>query len=102
MVRVRSIAFVFLSVCLYLGWISGSRVFFSGDNDEGIYMDAGLRILHGQMPYKDFFSLSGPGSFFLTAASYHIFGLTLAAARAQAIFDLALLTASVCWLTWKL
>ena len=67
---------VFLSVCLYLGWISASRVFLDGDNDEGIYMDAALRILHGQMPYKDFFAFSGPGSFFLTAASSRIFGIT--------------------------
>jgi hypothetical protein len=99
--RVRTILLVFLSVCLYLGWISAARVFL-GDNDEGIYMEAALRVLHGQMPYKDFFSLSGPGSFFLMAASFRVFGVTLAAARIPAIFDLALLTCCVCWLTWKL
>lgn len=101
MSQARTTLLVFLSVCLYLGWISASRVFL-GDNDEGIYMDAALRILHGQMPYKDFFTFSGPGSFFLTAASFRIFGITLAAARIPMIFDLALLTSCVCWLTWKL
>jgi hypothetical protein len=99
--RVRTSLVVFLSVCLYLGWISASRIFLS-DNDEGIYMEAGMRVLHGQMPYKDFFTVSGPGSFFLTAASFRMFGITLAAARAPVIFDLALLTCCVCWLTWKL
>jgi hypothetical protein len=99
--RVRTILLVFLSVCLYLGWISAARVFL-GDNDEGIYMEAALRVFHGQMPYKDFFTLSGPGSFFLLAASFRIFGVTLAAARVPAIFDLALLTSCGCWLTWKL
>ncbi|MGA3187924.1 MAG: hypothetical protein ABSF22_12515 [Bryobacteraceae bacterium] len=101
MSRVRTTAFIFLSVSIYLGWISASRVFLS-DNDEGIYLSAALRILHGQMPYKDFFTLCGPGSFFLMAASFRIFGITLATARIPAIFDLALLTSCVCWLTWKL
>jgi hypothetical protein len=92
---------IFLCVCLYLGWLSASRVYF-GDNDEGIYMDGALRVLHGQVPYKDFFALGGPGTFFLIAASYRIFGVTLAAARIPVIVDLALLACCVCWLTWKL
>ena len=54
------------------------------------------------MPYKDFFTFSGPGSFVLIAASFRMFGLTLAAARIPVIFDLALMTSCVCWLTWKL
>lgn len=101
MTRFGTILLVFLSVCLYLGWISAARVFLNY-NDEGIYTDAALRILHGQMPYKDFFTFNGPGSFFVTAASFRVFGITMAAARIPAIFDVALLTSCVCWLTWKL
>lgn len=97
-----TILVVFLLVCAYLFWISATRLSLLGENDEGIYVDGGLRILHAQMPYKDFFSLSGPGSFFLVAASLWSFGVNLAAARMPAIFDLALLTSCVCWLTWKL
>ena len=101
MTRSAVILLIFLCVCLYLGWLSASRVYFA-DNDEAIYMDGALRVLHGQMPYKDFFALGGPGTFFLIAASFRIFGVTLAAARIPVIFDLALLTSCVCWLTWKL
>ena len=97
-----TILVVFLLVCAYLFWLSATHLSLLGENDEGIYVDGGWRILHAQMPYKDFFSLSGPGSFFLVATSLWSFGVNLAAARMPAIFDLALLTSCVCWLTWRL
>ena len=71
-------------------------------NDEGIYLDGGLRVLHGQVPYKDFFSLTGPGTFALMAASFRVFGPTLAAARMPVVWDLAILTACLFWLVSKL
>ncbi len=101
MTRNRTTLAVFLCACLYLAWISASRVYL-GDNDEGIYMDAARRTLSGQMPYKDFFTFSGPGSFVLMAASFRVFGVKLAAARIPVIFDLALMASCVCWLTWRL
>src|SRR5476649_2644122 len=92
---------VFLCVFAYLGWISASR-FVLALNDEGIYLDGGLRVLHGQVPYKDFFSLTGPGTFALMAASMRVLGTTLAAGRMPVVFDIAILTACLFWLASKL
>src|SRR5258708_20343305 len=40
--------------------------------DEGILLQAGQRILEGQIPYRHFFSFYTPRSFYLLAASFTI------------------------------
>lgn len=97
----RRAGLVFLCACVYLGWLAAAR-FVLTLNDEGIYLDGGLRVLHGQVPYKDFFSLTGPGTFALEAASFRVFGTTLAAARMPVVWDIAILTACLFWLVSKL
>ena len=97
----RRAGVVFLCAFAYLGWLAASR-FVLTLNDEGIYLDGGLRVLHGQMPYKDFFSLTGPGTFALEAASLRVFGATLAAGRMPVVWDIAILTACLFWLICKL
>ncbi len=97
----RRAGVVFLCVFAYLGWLAASR-FVLTLNDEGIYLDGGLRVLHGQLPYKDFFSLTGPGTFALMAASLRVFGTTLAAGRMPVVWDIAILTACIFWLGSKL
>lgn len=92
---------VFLCALAYLGWLAASR-FVLNLNDEGIYLDGGLRVLHGQAPYRDFFALTGPGTFALEAASMRVFGATLAAGRMPVVFDIAILTACLFWLVSKL
>jgi hypothetical protein len=67
-------------------------------NDEGIFLDGARRILSGQVPYKDFFLLMGPGSFWLQATALRVFGMTLAAGRVVSIVDLAILAGCVYWL----
>jgi hypothetical protein len=49
--------------------------------DEGIILQGAERVLHGQTPYRDFFSFYTPGSYYLTAAGLKLFGDTLSAAR---------------------
>ena len=101
MALTRRAGLVFLCAFAYLGWVSASR-FVLALSDEGIYLDGGLRVLHGQMPYKDFFALTGPGTFALIAASLRVFGTTLAAARLPVLWDLAIMTACVYWLVSRL
>ena len=97
----RRAGVVFLCAFAYLGWLAASR-FVLTLNDEGIYLDGGLRVLHGQIPYKDFFSFTGPGTFALEAASFRAFGATLFAGRIPAVWDIAILTACLFWLICKL
>src|SRR5216684_173765 len=49
--------------------------------DEGILLQGGQRILEGQIPYRDFFSFYSPGSFYLVAAMYKVFGDLFVVAR---------------------
>lgn len=42
--------------------------------DEGIVLQGAERILHGQVLYRDFFSFLTPGSFYLHALLFKIFG----------------------------
>ena len=49
--------------------------------DEGILLQGGQRILDGQIPYRDFFSFYTPGSFYLVAAVFKVFGNSFVVAR---------------------
>jgi hypothetical protein len=89
-------AAVFVLAGLWLWWMIARR--FSLTFDEGIYVDASRRILAGQVPYRDFFIVMGPGTFWLQALALRVFGMTLAASRAVLILDLATLAACVFWL----
>src|SRR5689334_9480756 len=101
MALMRRAGVVFLCVFAYLAWLAASH-FTLALNDEGIYLDGGMRVLHGQAPYKDFFSFTGPGTFVLQAASFRVLGPTLFAARMPVVWDIAILTACLFWLVSKL
>ncbi|HVT00817.1 MAG TPA: hypothetical protein VHE53_01115 [Patescibacteria group bacterium] len=60
-----------------------SRIFNLGINfrDEGFLFLNAVRILSGDIPYKDFFMTTTPGSFYLIAGLVKLFGLQLIIAR---------------------
>src|SRR5580704_10256736 len=87
---------VFLLTCVWMWWMIDRRFLLTFD--EGIFVDGSRRILSGQVPYRDFFILMGPGTFWLQALALRVFGMTLAASRAVMILDLAILAACVFWL----
>lgn len=90
--------FVAAGAAVWLLW--ANRFFLS--LDEGIYLAGAQRMLRGQVPYRDFFILTGPGTFWLQAAIQGLLGSTLRNARLALAFDLAILTATVYWLTAQL
>jgi hypothetical protein len=81
-------------------WLAANRFFLS--LDEGIYLAGAGRLLRGQAPYRDFFALTGPGSFWIEAAILKVLGGTHAHARLPMVLDVALLSAVVYWLTARL
>ncbi len=81
-----------LVICLTLG----DRVI--PNADEGIYLQGGASVLRGALPYRDFFALTGPGNFWLVAALFQVFGVTLRSARLLTAFDISLMTGLSCWL----
>ena len=60
---------------LYVHWLG----------DEGIFLHAAVRILGGEVLYRDFFELLPPGSFLAVAAWMKLFGAGFGSMRALAI-----------------
>lgn len=54
--------------------------------DEGIILQGAERILHGQVPYRDFFTFYTPGSFYVTAFLFKVFGDSILTARTALMF----------------
>src|SRR5260370_5071902 len=61
-------------------------------NDEGYILNSALRILHGQVPYRDFDFAYTPLSIFTTAIFLKIFGVSVFSGR-FASFTISLLSA---------
>jgi hypothetical protein len=85
-----------LATAAFLTWFLAYRFVLS--NDEGIFLEGALRILRGQVPYRDFFLLMGPGTFWLQALALRTLGITLAASRAVTILDISVLGGCIVWL----
>lgn len=50
--------------------------------DEGSVLYGGMRVLHGAIPHRDFFTLYGPGQYYVLAALYRLFGPSVLVERA--------------------
>ncbi len=64
--------------------------------DEGIVLDGARRVATGEVPYRDFFNITGPGSFWLYGLVFRIFGTSFPVARALLCVELAAMCALVC------
>ena len=71
-------------------------------NDEGIYLDGAVRVLRGEVPYRDFFAICGPGTFWMLAGIFRVAGISLSSARILLALDLTLLSGLTFWLTSQL
>lgn len=56
--------------------------FVIGAYDEGLSLYGALRVFHGQLPYRDFWTMYGPGEFYVLAAAFHLFGVYAVSGRA--------------------
>lgn len=68
------------------------------DHDEGIVLQGAERILRGEVPYRDFFSFYTPGSFYLVAGLFKVFGDSFVVARSS----IAVIGAGCCVITYLL
>ena len=57
------------------------RRYTSIDPDEGIILQGAQRIVQGQVLYRDFFSFFTPGSYYLLALLFKVFGSSMLVAR---------------------
>jgi hypothetical protein len=93
-----------LRTALLIGFLTGAVFLIAvGDrlvfaNDEGIYLEGAVRVFHGEAPYRDFFAITGPGTFRMLPALFHLFGVSLESARLLRAPDLAAMTGMTYWI----
>ncbi len=63
--------------------------------DEGIYLYGAQRLLTGQHLYRDFFLFTGPGTLWLLAGLFKLFGPSFAAAHGLLALEIGLITSAV-------
>ena len=73
-------AVIALSTVAYLAALSYPL----GHLDEGLYLFEAKRILHGDVFYRDIFDIATPGSYYLMALMFALFGTTMTVARTAA------------------
>lgn len=96
--RITAIAAsVFVFVTALLLYIHGNRLILN--NDEGIILDAAIRMLNGQTLYRDFFGYMTPGSYWIQEGAFALFGVSIRSGRLIVILDFALQCAILFWLT---
>lgn len=61
--------------------------------DEGIVSYGAVRILSGDLPYRDFWTIYPPGIFYVLTAVFRVFGASVLASR---LFAVGVLSATVC------
>ena len=77
-----------LSIAAQLSWMDATV----GTYDEGLVLIGADRVLRGELPYRDFWTLYGPGSFYALAGLFAVFGELVVVERG---FDIAAKTAIV-------
>ena len=86
---------LFVLACLYL---CAFRRFMLLDPDEGIVLQGAERILRGEVLYRDFFSFLTPGSYYLLALLFGLFGNSLMVARSTLVFYGGVFTVFAYWM----
>ncbi|MGO8720225.1 MAG: ArnT family glycosyltransferase [Acidobacteriaceae bacterium] len=74
------IRYSLFALCAAIYLLPFMRVILIG-GDEGSFVDGAVRILHGQVFARDFFEVMGPGTFYLLAGIFKLFGATFLADR---------------------
>jgi hypothetical protein len=72
------LATCFVASLLYLALCMDRTV---GVYDEGITLFDAVRVLHGEVPHRDFYSLYGPGQIYILAGLYKVFGVSVLVER---------------------
>ncbi len=65
-----------LALFLFPGCNDGYSIY-----DEGVAVYGAERVMHGQMPYRDFWTMYAPGQYYLTAILFKLCGPSLMAER---------------------
>ncbi len=78
----RILFFIGLLLIIFLYFLVGLRLFLhKGIFDEGLATYGAVRVLNGDIPYRDFWTLYTPAEFYLLAIIFKIFGASIIVER---------------------
>ena len=92
----RRAVVIFLCAAAILLVVHGNRLVLT--NDEGILLEPGHHIANGAKPYTEFFAYMSPGSYWIQAALFRVFGFSYWVGRLPVIFDFSLQCGLMFWL----
>ncbi len=81
----RCLRYVTVACCALLYLYPFTR-FVSGGEDQGSFINGAVRVTEGQVPLRDFFEVTGPGSFYWLAMFLKLFGTNWLATRISLMF----------------
>ena len=85
----RSVPYIAAAVCSFLYFWPFLRVL-SHSGDEGTLIMGAVRVAQGQLPFRDFFEVMGPGTFYWLAIFFKLLGTTWLATRVDLLFTTTL------------
>jgi Dolichyl-phosphate-mannose-protein mannosyltransferase len=95
----KSLVFIFLLSSVYL--YPFVRVLW-GIRDEGSIVYSAQLVAEGALPYRDFFEIAGPATYYWLAFFFKLFGTKFAVARGLVLITGALTTTLIYWMTRRL
>jgi hypothetical protein len=90
--------YICAAVCSILYFVPFLRVLTQIAGDEGTLIMGAVRVVEGQLPFRDFFEVMGPGTFYWLALFFKLLGTTWLATR----IDLLVTTAGIILLLFYL
>ena len=81
-----------LTFCVSLGLLFASMNRDVSRYDEGLVLFGAVRVLHGDVPYRDFYANYGPAQFYVLAGLFKVFGPSILVGR---VWDLVIKAMSV-------
>ncbi|MCS7061749.1 MAG: glycosyltransferase family 39 protein [Anaerolineae bacterium] len=70
--------------------------------DEGLMVYGAVRVMDGQIPYRDFWGMYSPGQFYVLAGLFRLFGPSILVERWWDLLVRAALACVVFFLAWRL
>ncbi len=70
--------------------------------DEGLMVYGAVRVMDGQLPYRDFWGMYSPGQFYVLAGLFRLFGPSIMVERWWDVIVRATLACGVFFLAWRL
>jgi hypothetical protein len=93
--------YLLVAACSILYFLPFLRVL-SHQGDEGILIDGAVRVTEGQLPFRDFVEVMGPGTFYWLALFFKLLGTTWLATRICLLFTTLGITVLLFYLARRL